>query len=138
MPPRPAAGRARSAAEATRLGASVAHLHDSAAAADKRGDGHPISYILSYATLVHNPRIKHFCRQIAKAATEAHAEIVTIDGLATLPGPTRPRRRRPGACGGARARAGESRDQSIERDWDVMAAQTAGGCLRIRKLQTQL
>ena len=89
VPPRPAAGRALSAAEATRLDASVAHLHDlNAAFADKRGDGHPISYILSYATLVHNPHaIKHFCRQIAKAATEAHAEIVTVDGLATMPGP---------------------------------------------------
>ena len=33
------------------------------------------SHILSYATLVHNPNaIKHFCRQIAKASTEAHAE----------------------------------------------------------------
>ena len=89
LPPRPAAGRALSVDEAARLDASVAHLHDlNAAFADKRGDGHPISYILSYATLVHNPNaIKHFCRQIAKASTEAHAEIATIDGLATRPAP---------------------------------------------------
>ena len=87
VPPRPAAGRALSAAEAARLQASMAHLHDlNAAFQGKRGDGHPVSYILAYATLVHNPyATKHFCRQIAKAATEAHAEIVTVDGLATLP-----------------------------------------------------
>ena len=87
MPPRPASGRALSAPEAKRLRQSIAHLHDlNASFAGTGGEGHPVAYILSYATIVHNPTAtKHFCRQIAAAATTAHADILTIEGLATYP-----------------------------------------------------
>ena len=87
MPPRPAFRARAQRAGGQRLRQSMAHLHDlNATFADAGGEGHPIAYILSYATLVHNPTAtKHFCRQIAAAATTAHADILTIEGLSTYP-----------------------------------------------------
>ena len=87
VPPRPALGRQLSEDEAARLKQSMARLDElTTRFAQNTGRGHPISYILSYATLVHNPEaIHHFCRQVANVATAAKADVVVVDDLATMP-----------------------------------------------------